>query len=116
MNGGAGFLRRSEVSTDETVQTAFATSSATRSAASSSASRGICAVELELLAVEGDEARRERAAATLPASVASTDQYSTGTNASISLSRSQMIRSATVWTRPAERPRQTFFQSRSETS
>ncbi len=49
-------------------------------------------------------------------SVASSVQYSTGTKASISFSRSQMIRRATVCTRPAERPRQIFFQSRSETS
>jgi hypothetical protein len=47
---------------------------------------------------------------------ASTVQYWTGTNASISFSRSQMIRRATVCTRPAESPRQIFFQRRSETS
>ena len=63
-----------------------------------------------------EERRAVKAGGTVPSSFASTVQYSTGTNASISLSRSQMIRSATVWTRPAERPRQIFFQSRSETS
>ena len=42
---------------------------------------------------------------------ASSDQYSTGTNASITRSRSTTIRSAAVCTRPAERPRFTFFQS-----
>ena len=45
-----------------------------------------------------------------------TEKYGTGRNRSLSASRSTMIRSATVWTRPAERPRQTFFQRRSETS
>ena len=35
--------------------------------------------------------------------VASTDQYSCGLNFSISTSRSTMMRSATDWTRPAER-------------
>ena len=45
-----------------------------------------------------------------------TEKYGTGTKRSRSASRSTMIRSVTVWTRPAERPRQTFVQSRSETS
>ena len=51
-----------------------------------------------------------------PSSVASTVQYSIGTNASISFSRSQMILKATVCTRPAERPLQIFLHRRSETS
>jgi hypothetical protein len=41
--------------------------------------------------------------------VASTDQYSSGTNALISSSRSQTMRTATDWTRPADRPRWTLF-------
>ncbi len=40
MKGGAGFLRRSEVSTELTVQAAFSTFSRTRRAEASSASRG----------------------------------------------------------------------------
>ena len=39
-------------------------------------------------------------------------QYSFGTNFWISRSRSQMIRSATLCTRPADRPRRTFSHSR----
>src|SRR5574338_385404 len=41
-------------------------------------------------------------------------QYSTGTNASISRSRSTMSRTATDWTRPADRPGCTRFHSRGE--
>ena len=57
---------------------------------------------VELLAVEMRQPRRE----TSPASVwnsTSTVQYSRGLNASISASRSQIRRSATDCTRPAER-------------
>ncbi len=42
-------------------------------------------------------------------------QYSSGTNAPISRSRSTMSSTATDWTRPAERPRPTFFQRSGET-
>ena len=49
-----------------------------------------------------------------PASVACSDQYSTGTNASISRSRSTMRRTATDCTRPAESPRRTLSQSSGE--
>ncbi len=45
-----------------------------------------------------------------PSRWASTVQYSSGTKALISRSRSQMSRRATDWTRPAERPRRTFSQ------
>ena len=41
-------------------------------------------------------------------------QYSRGSNASISSSRSQIRRSAGDWTRPADSPRFTFFQSSGE--
>ena len=115
MKGGGGFFRRSEVSTLPTLHVAFAASSRTRSAAASDSSRGsvpsnlsFCPSNETSFAVKGGGAVAWR--------VASTVQYSTGRNASISLSRSQMIRRATVWTRPAERPRQIFFQRRSETS
>ena len=47
----------------------------------------------------------------LPRSRACSDQYSTGTNARISRSRSTISRSATDCTRPAESPRRTFSQS-----
>ena len=45
---------------------------------------------------------------------ASRDQYSWGWKAAISCSRSQTIRVATDWTRPADRPRRIFFHSRGE--
>ena len=44
--------------------------------------------------------------------VTSRDQYSLGTKARISFSRSTTSRVATDCTRPAERPRRTFFHSR----
>ena len=50
----------------------------------------------------------------LAASRAWSDQYSTGTNAWISRSRSTIRRTATDWTRPAERPRCTFSHSSGE--
>ena len=50
-------------------------------------------------------------AAPCPPARASSVQYSTGTNALISRSRSTISRTATDCTRPAESPRRTFFQS-----
>ncbi len=44
-----------------------------------------------------------------------TRQYSVGMNARISRSRSTISRTATDCTRPALRPRATFFQSSGET-
>jgi len=49
-----------------------------------------------------------------PSSRASTVQYSSAVKARISRSRSQMMRTATDCTRPADRPRRTFFQSSGE--
>ncbi len=49
-----------------------------------------------------------------PLSRAWSDQYSTGTKAAISRSRSVMRRTATDCTRPAERPRRIFSQSSGE--
>ena len=115
MKGGGGFLRRSDVSTRTTFQAAPATSLRTRSAASPLARRGsvpsnfsFCPSNAKSRAAKGGGAEAW--------SCASIVQYSTGRKASIAVSRSQMIRSATVWTRPAERPRQIFFHRRSETS
>ena len=45
------------------------------------------------------------------ATVAVIFQYSSETNALISFSRSAISRVATDWTRPADSPRETFFQS-----
>src|SRR3989304_2451804 len=50
-------------------------------------------------------------AAFCPLRMASIDQYSCGTNLSISLSRSTMRRTATDWTLPAESPLFTLNQS-----
>ena len=50
-----------------------------------------------------------------PTSLVSIVQYSTFSKASISASRSQIILSATVWTRPAEVPYVMTFQSSGET-
>ena len=108
-------MRRSELSTEATFQTALATSSRTRLAAASFGSRGSVPSNLSF-SPSKVESRAVKGGGVLPSSVASSVQYSTGTKASISFSRSQMIRRATVCTRPAERPRQIFFQSRSETS
>ena len=115
MKGGGGFLRRSEVSTFATRQTARSASSRTRAAEASDSRRG--SVPSNLSFCPSNETSFAGNGGGAPASrLASTVQYSTGTNASISLSRSQMIRRATVWTRPAESPRQIFFQRRSDTS
>ena len=64
------------------------------------------------------EAQPEARSLALPTSRASradTFQYSLGMNAAISRSRSTMRRTATDWTRPAERLRATFFHSNGET-
>ena len=50
------------------------------------------------------------------ASCSGTEKYGTATKRSRSLSRSTMMRSATVCTRPADSPRQTLLHSSSETS
>jgi hypothetical protein len=47
-----------------------------------------------------------------PSSCAVIDQYSVFWNAWISRSRSQTMRTATDCTRPADRPRRTFCQSK----
>ena len=95
MNGGGGFFRRSDVSTFAIRQTAFSASSRTCAAADSDSSRGSFPSNLSFrpsketsFAVKGGGAAPSRSASTV--------QYSTGTKASISFSRSQMIRSATV--------------------
>ena len=67
--------------------------------------------ELGLLAVQLRQPGAERRRATCPRARASSVQYSSGTKALISRSRSTISRTATDCTRPAERPRRTFFQS-----
>src|SRR3990170_2366179 len=106
MNGGAGFRLRSPRVTTLTVHRvpwSPATTSCTR------ASRGRSAFSLRIsLRVA------TKSGGFFPRSFAWRLQYSTGTNARISRSRSARSRTATDWTRPAERPRWTFRQRRGE--
>src|SRR3972149_3856514 len=106
MNGGAGFRLRSPRVTVLTVHRlpwSPATTSCTR------ASRGRSAFSLRIsLRVA------TKSGGFFPRSFAWRLQYSTGTNARISRSRSARSRTATDWTRPAERPRWTFRQRRGE--
>ena len=95
MNGGAGRRRRCFLCTAVTTKgfpfTAFTTARASFSECSSSFLPSIlCSFA----------PKRFRFAS----SSASIDQYSCGLNSRIACSRSTMILSATVWTRPAERP------------
>src|SRR4026209_1123679 len=106
MNGGAGFRRRSPRFTDFTVHawpwrpliTAMVSASLGRSAFCPRTS----------LRVAG------KSGGLLPSSLAWRDQYSTGTKAAISRSRSVMRRTATDCTRPAESPRRIFSHRRGE--
>ena len=53
--------------------------------------------------------RAAKAGGSFPSRLAMIDQYSSGTKAWISRSRSVMTRTATDCTRPADKPRRTFF-------
>src|SRR6185436_1910849 len=78
---------------------------------------GVLAVgDLELLALAARGEPREEAGVLSLASPTLTFQYSSGTKASISRSRSTMSRSATDCTRPAESPNASFDQTSAETS
>ncbi len=114
VKGGAGFCRRSRASTVVTRRAEASTCALTSRAASLVARRGSVPSNWSL----SPRQRTTRAGKAAPsfASVTGTEKYGTGTKASRSVSRSTMIRSATVCTRPADRPRQTLFQSSSETS
>ena len=102
MNGGGAFLRRSLRSTDSTTKRAFSTSACRAFVVASSFSSALEPSTRESFAVNSGGSRAARSASRL--------QYSSGLNASISRSRSTTRRTATDCTRPAERPRRTFFQ------
>ncbi len=102
MNGGTACRRRSFVWTADT----------TKSAPRSSASAASASAWLRIFAAAPPwrASRASNSGGSGPASRAVTCQYSSGTNASISRSRSQMSFSATDCTRPALRPRRTLSQ------
>ena len=106
MNGGAGFRRRSPRVTLLT----------TKRAPSSDAmsSRVVCSLPSDAFSPATSFSVATNSGGSLAESFAWSDQYSTGTNAWISRSRSTISRTATDCTRPAERPRWTFSQSKGE--
>ena len=67
--------------------------------------------DVERLAVDPDELGGERRRPSAVARIASIVQYSRAVNASISRSRSTTSRTATDWTRPADRPPRTLRDS-----
>jgi hypothetical protein len=76
----------------------------------------LAVLDLDLLAVRLDEPRDERLFRLSPRSPTPTFQYSSGTNASISRSRSTMSLSATDCTRPALSPNASLLQTSADTS
>jgi len=111
MKGGVGWRRRSLRSTLVTVQSAPA------SPASTSSTRAFASRRKLLWSSFWPATSASRAAkggGSPASSRASTVQYSSGVKARISRSRSQMMRTATDCTRPAESPRRTLSQSSGE--
>src|SRR5438270_11961290 len=104
MKGAGAFRRRSFFSTFCTAKGSFLSSSTSGRVISRDPSSTFLPSSLISLARNcgGSAAFRS----------ASIDQYSTGTNAAISFSRSTTSRTATLCTRPAESPRRTFFEDR----
>ena len=101
VKGAAGFFLRCRFSTLVTTNGSFRTASTTACASAAECSCGLCPPIL---------ARAALKVCPLLASSASMLQYSCGVKAWISRSRSTTRRSATDWTRPAERPYRIFFQ------
>src|SRR3990172_5797378 len=106
MTGGAGFRLRSPRVTALTVHR-LPSSPATTSCTRASPGRSAFSPRISL-------GGGPKSGGFFPRSFAWRLQYSTGTNARISRSRSARSRTATDWTRPAERPRWTFRQRRGE--
>ncbi len=100
MKGGAGLRLRSLVVTDETIHDALSRSA--RIAFDSASLVGRIASPFFLKSFASNSGGCG------PASRAKRFQYSSGTNFSISCSRSQTSFKATDWTRPALRPRRTL--------
>ena len=106
MNGGEGFRRRSPRVTDLTMKRPPSREAISARVSASVASDAFSpATSLSVATNSGGS---------FAASRACSDQYSTGTNAWISRSRSTISRTATDWTRPAESPRWTFSQRSGE--
>ena len=103
MNGAGGFLRRSLRSTDATFSAAALMTSTTSRAWPSWTISSLLPSSRVALTLNGGGFG--------PSTVASTVQYSCGTNALISASRSTTRRTATDCTRPADSPRRTFVHS-----
>ena len=114
MNGGVGFGVAPCASTlatrpvDAGVDAIGASTSSTRASCVSSR---VAALLSSLLVRRPATSRAANGGGAPPSSRASTVQYSSGTNAWISRSRSTMMRTATDCTRPADSPRRTFSQS-----
>ncbi len=110
-NGGVGWRRRSLRSTLTTVHVAPASPASTASTAAFVSRRNCLWSSLR---PSTSASRATKGGGSRPSSSASTVQYSSGVKAWIARSRSQMMRTATDCTRPAESPRRTFFQRSGE--
>ncbi len=104
MNGGAGLRFDARVPTESTTGLAAAQRGRV-------ALRGLAVTDVQRLAVDPDDVRGELGAVRRSASSASSVQYSRAVKARISRSRSTTIRTATDWTRPADRPPRTLLDS-----
>ncbi len=100
MNGGAGLRFEVLTATARTTGRLARSASAWRRAVSASSITGLWPAIRTSSAAKGVPSGAS--------SVASIVQYSRATNARISRSRSTTRRTATDWTRPAERPERTF--------
>ena len=102
MNGGTGLRRRSRAVTFATLNVAASRSARTVAACSPFTISMFLPWCLTRFAGKTGGCAADRCART--------DQYSSATNARISRSRSQIMRSATDCTRPADSPRRTLSQ------
>ena len=103
MNGGAGLRRRSPRVTDRTTN-----GRPSRPAMSARVSASLVS---DAFSPRTSRSVASNCGGRLPVSRACSDQYSTGTKASISRSRSTISRTATDCTRPADSPRRTLSHS-----
>ena len=102
MNGGGACRFRSFVATEDTTHAAFSRSARIAPASASLPTRIVSSLRFRSFASNSGGCG--------PASLANTLQYSSGTNFSISRSRSHTSLSATDCTRPALSPRRTLSQ------
>ncbi len=101
MNGGCGRLRRSLRSTCVTWAVPARSSAAISSASAWVFGSALVPSQRQMRATNGGGSAARQSQSTV--------QYSSGLNSPISRSRSQIIRTATDCTRPADSPRRTFF-------